>query len=305
MSSTTIAKGKGQHQHDTQLSVLRGALASHPRRSGDVAAVRELSRRGPTQPDGAVLSLARVGLRAVLSGSGAGVRAARADLHRLRVLLLVFGQLAPPRQGLHRVDGEAVRSRSAEPGHRSRQQRRLSPAVFRDAGDPRARHRAGGERRAGGGRSGGADADHDVPHRGRPRAGRRRHPGRSPLRRQRPGPGQQPERLRERPQDPAQAAGRHHHRVSPSHAFDGGKPVRHDLSRALLVLLVHHRRADLRRAQLDPFRRGGASDPRRLAADLRPARRGHGQARRRARPRAARARGDRGLHPDRSLLGVR
>ena len=73
-----------------------------------------------------------------------------------------------------------------------------------------------------------------------------------------------------------------------------GEPVRHDLPRALLLLLLLDRRTDLRRARPDALRRRGAADARRVAPDLRAPRRAtrrepvteraHG---------AARARGDR------------
>ena len=49
----------------------------------------------------------------------------------------------------------------------------------------------------------------------------------------------------------------------------GGEPVRHHLSRALLVLLARHRRAPLRGARPRHLRRRGTGDPRRLTAHLR------------------------------------
>ena len=56
------------------------------------------------------------------------------------------------------------------------------------------------------------------------------------------------------------------------------EPVRHDLPRALLVLLVRHGRAGLRGARPAAVRRRGAADARRLAAHLRLPRRRRAQA---------------------------
>ena len=67
-------------------------------------------------------------------------------------------------------------------------------------------------------------------------------------------------------------ARRRHDRVPAPRAADRGQPVRHDLPRALLVLLAHDARAALRRPRARGVRRRGAPDPRRLAADLRAAR---------------------------------
>ena len=63
--------------------------------------------------------------------------------------------------------------------------------------------------------------------------------------------------------------GVHHDRVPAPAAADRGQPVRHDLPRALLVLLAHDGRAGLRRARPAAVRRRGAADARRLAAHLR------------------------------------
>ena len=50
------------------------------------------------------------------------------------------------------------------------------------------------------------------------------------------------------------------------------EPVRHDLPRALQLLLVRRRREGLRAPRPDAVRRRGTADARRLAADLRPPR---------------------------------
>jgi hypothetical protein len=68
--------------------------------------------------------------------------------------------------------------------------------------------------------------------------------------------------------------GGRHHGVPPPDEAHRGEPVRHDLPRALLVLLVDRDAADLRRARADPLRRRGASLARGIAADLRAPRRG-------------------------------
>ncbi len=83
------------------------------------------------------------------------------------------------------------------------------------------------------------------------------------------------------------------------------EPVRHDLPRALLVLLAARRRTHLLRPWADHPRRGGAVEPRRLAAHPR---RPHGRRRARAlRAHAggARRRGAGGPPPHRDLRGLR
>ena len=110
------------------------------------------------QPDGALLSAPRQGLRPVLPRPGGGVRAPGAHLHRLRVLLVVLGQLAPARQGLHRRDDRPLRSLGRQ-SHvvelGSNDGYLLQYFVAR--GDPRARRRARRQRRRGGGEQGRAD----------------------------------------------------------------------------------------------------------------------------------------------------
>ena len=77
------------------------------------------------------------------------------------------------------------------------------------------------------------------------------------------------ERLRRRDPDSAEAGRRRDDRVPASHAVDRGEPVRHDLPRAFLVLLVCYGREDLRGARHAAVRRGGDPDARRVAPDLR------------------------------------
>ena len=78
-------------------------------------------------------------------------------------------------------------------------------------------------------------------------------------------------------------------------AADRGAPVRHDLPRALLVLLARRRSTQIfARARPRGLRRRGAADPRRLAPRLRRARRGGREPSRRASPRCSRARSEPG-----------
>ena len=70
-------------------------------------------------------------------------------------------------------------------------------------------------------------------------------------------------------EDRAEAAGRDHARVPSSAATDGRGSVRHDLSRALLVLLALHRAAGVRALRPRRLRCRGAADTRRIAARVR------------------------------------
>ena len=90
-------------------------------------------------------------------------------------------------------------------------------------------------------------------------------PLRSRCREQRSRAGPGPERLRRRPRRAARAERRPHNRAPASSPADRGAPVRHDLPRALLLLLVHDRAQGARRARPRRVRRRGAADARRLA----------------------------------------
>ena len=86
--------------------------------------------------------------------------------------------------------------------------------------------------------------------------------------------------------DPARAGRRRDDRVPAPRAADRGQPVRHDLPRALLVLLAARRSARIvGGSRPRGRRRRGAADPRRLAPGLRSARRGRPGDRRRPRRR--------------------
>ena len=141
---------------------------------------------------------------------------------------------------------------------------------FVERGDPGARHRAGGERRGGGALNA---ASRRVVEFFGDRAGReparRGHTRRPPARQQRAGPRARPQRLRRGHGDAARARRRHHHGVPAPARADGAEPVRHHLPRALLVLLVPHGVGGLRSPRHPNLRRRGASDARRVAADLR------------------------------------
>ena len=130
-----------------------------------------------------------------------------------------------------------------EPRRRDRQQRRLPAAVLRRARHPGARHRAGRQRRRGRGRAAGIPtAGRVLRRRDRARA-RRRRQRRPAARQQRARPRARPQRLRRRHEDPARARRRDHDGVPAPAAADRREPVRHDLPRALLVLLVPDRRS--------------------------------------------------------------
>ena len=84
-------------------------------------------------------------------------------------------------------------------------------------------------------------------------------PGRPAGREQRLRPRTRPERLHRRHAADPCSAGRGHDRVPSSGAPDGGEPVRHDLSRALLLLLVPHRQERARRSRPRGVRRRRAA----------------------------------------------
>ena len=243
------------------------------------------------QPDGAVLSAARLGLRGLLPRPGRGVRQPARHLHRVRLLLLVLRQLGRAHAPLRGDDLRPLRPRAAQLRGRGGQQRRLPAAALRAEAASRcwasSRRRTWprwpstrafptlvaffGEALAGELAAEGKQADLIC--------------GTNVLA-QVPGP----QRLRGGIEAAAQARRGDHHRVPPSDAADGGEPVRHHLPRALLVLLLPQRGEHLRAPGAGALRRRGAPDPRRLAADLRPPRRGRLTADHRARADALRQR---------------
>src|SRR5213075_2503811 len=101
-------------KQSSRLPILRDEAGAHVRGPGNVAAVRKLCQRGPSERYGAVLSAARIRLREMLPGAAARVCGARAYLQRLRILFVVFGFMAGACQKIYRADGRAVRNQWAE-----------------------------------------------------------------------------------------------------------------------------------------------------------------------------------------------
>ena len=170
-------------------------------------------------------------------------------------------------------DPRTARARRTRPGRRARLERRLpAPALRRDRRrDPR--HRPGRERR--GGRRGlrRSDARRVLRPRGGRTPGRRRTSSQPRRRQQRPCAGPGPQRLHRRSRHPARTTRDRDVRVSAAPAPARPDRVRHDLPRALLVLLARIDRGDPARTPPGGVRRRGARDARRLAARIRPARR--------------------------------
>ncbi len=240
----------------------------------------------------------------VLPGAAGGVRDARADLLRLRLLLLVLVELAGAQPPYAEQMIERFGLGEREPRRGDRLQRRLPAAVLPRAPDPRARDRAGGQRGQGRAAEGHPDAGGVLRARDGAVAGRR--VGRRPAaRQQRARARPRSQRLRGGHEDPAQARRRDHDGVPASDAPDRGQPVGHDLPRALLLLLLPHRQPRVRGARPAPVRRRGAAHARRLAAHLRRPRRGRGEARERGGARAARARARGRLRAARHLPRLR
>src|SRR5438445_6382632 len=125
-----------------RVSLLRRAAAAHLRRSRDVAAVRVVSAGRPAERHGALLSPARIRVRSVFPRAAAGIRAAGSPLHGIRLLLVVFAELARPCPSLHGQNDRGARSIRREPRDRGREQRRLSAPVLRGTRHSGARHRA-------------------------------------------------------------------------------------------------------------------------------------------------------------------
>ena len=128
-----------------------------------------------------------------------------------------------------------------QPGRRAGKQRRLPAPACRRTGHTRAGGRARGNV-AEAARERGIETV--VEFFGRELASRlvaERAPGRPAGREQRVRPCPGPQRLRRRHAAGAGSGGRGDDRVPPPRTADGGEPVRHDLPRALLLLLVPHR----------------------------------------------------------------
>ena len=238
------------------------------RRPRNVAALRKLPHGRRNQSDGAVLSAARAGLRRLLPGAVAGVREAGAHLHRIRVLLVLFDVLGRARAPLLRNDQGPAQSRRQQPGVRDRQQRRISAAALPAARRAGRRDRAGRQRGRGRAAEEYSDAGRILRPDARAEARRRRQEGRPHHRQQRAGAGAGPQRLRRRHGASPGALRRDHARVPASRAADRREPVRHHLSRALLVLLAGDDRSPRPAARPQGVRRRAALDAWRIAARL-------------------------------------
>ena len=174
----------------------------------------------------------------MLPRAARGVRDARADLLRLRLLLVVLVELARARRRYAEQMIERLGLDGVEPRRRDRLQRRLPAAVLPRAPDPRARHRAGRQRRRGRASQKGIPTLVEFFGVETARSLARRVRGRPAARQQRARPRARPQRLRRRHEGPAQARRRDHDGVPAPDAPDRGEPVGHDLPRALLLLLL-------------------------------------------------------------------
>ena len=216
--------------------------------------------------DGALLSAARARLRQLLPRAARGVRDARADLLRLRLLLVLLLELARAQPPLRRAD-----DRAARPGRATATSSRSPPttatccssstsarspcsASSRRPTSRRSRSQKGIPtlveffgRETASSLAGESAADlllgnnvlAHVPDLNDFVAGMK---------------------------ILLEARRRDHDGVPASDAPDRGQPVGHDLPRALLLLLVPHRQPRLRGARPAPVRRRGAAHARRLAA---------------------------------------
>ena len=220
---------------------LCGGGSPHVRRPREVAALRELPRRRSARRGGGLLSAARAHLRGVPPRPARGVRRRRGDLHattptsrRTRTRWVAharaYTEMITERLGLG----------ADEPRRRAGLERRLpAPALRRNEAFP----------------SLGIDPAANVAEAARASAAsttivdffgsrlrrttrRRRTPRRPGRREQRARAGSRAERLRRGHRDRARAARRGDDRGAASRPADRGAPVRHDLPRALLVLLA-------------------------------------------------------------------
>ena len=206
-------------------------------RPWNVSSVRKLPEPGSVEPDGAILPLACLRVRRMFPGPVGRVRPSGGDLHGVRLLFLLLGHLAFPRQMLRRQGDGTVRINTGKLRGRIGEQRWIPPPVFRAEGNPCVGCGACRECGGGCGIQGGPDDGEIL--------------------RCSDGEGNGVKRP---------AGG-----VSPPGAAHRGEPVRHHIPRALFLLFLRDGRADLRRTRSGPLRRGGDPDPWGLAQDLRPA----------------------------------
>ena len=208
-----------------------------------------LHRGRAAERDGAVLSAARVRLRPVLPGAAARSTSRPSDIFtRVRLLLVVLDSWVEHARRYAERCIERFGLGAEQPGRRDRQQRRLPAAALRRARHPGARHRAGRQRRRGRASS-----------KGVPTAVRffGRETARELAARARQADLLLGNNVLAHVPDLndfvagmkilLEADGVHHDGVPAPERLMDGEPVRHDLPRALLLLLVLTRRADLRR----------------------------------------------------------
>ena len=187
--------------------LLRDAAAAHLRRSRHVAAVRELPHRRAAQPDGAVLSAARLRVRASASWSRSRSTCSPEAIFTEYAYFSSYSDswLAHARPTRTMI-AERLGLGAAQPGRRARQQRRLSAAVLRRARASRSSASSRRQRRRGGDRARacrrvtkffGRQTARELVADG--------HAGRPALRQQRAGAGARPERLRRRHEAPARS----------------------------------------------------------------------------------------------------
>ncbi len=257
-SADTCPRFDDRDARRNALPLLRGAARADDGRSREVAALRELPSGGSARDDGAVLPAARARLHGVLARAAPVVRPAGRDLPRVRVLLRVFGLVGRACACLRRHDHEPPLAGLGELRRRARLQRRLPAAALRAERRARARHRPRGERRACGRGTRRPDARR-VLRRRAGRAARRRARTRRPrARKQRARPGARSQRLRRRRLDPARARRHDDVRVPSPRPTPRRPAVRHDLPRALRLLLADDDPQGLRRARARRRRRRGA-----------------------------------------------
>ena len=247
----------------------------HRRRLGDVAAVRKLLVCRPAGSDGTVLPAARLGLPKVPARAALRVRSRRGDFHRVRLFLFVLVGLAEARG---RLRGDDQRPAVARAGRASSSSwpatmatccSTSSSAAFRGWASsrpptsPRSREQRG--------------VDTLVPffderpgrHASRPRGEQPTWCSGTTCSRR------CPTSTRSSPASAIVAEADRDRRRSSFphlHAALRGQPVRHHLSRALLVFLAAQRARRSSRVTTHDLRRRRALDPRGLAAHLRAAR---------------------------------
>ncbi len=304
--SNVSKRGPGDRR--SRLPFLRRPPDPDFRRPRRDAVGQRLSR--DIRPARSALSAACAGLLRLPSGPGRRRGDAGAHLRPLRLFLELLGVLGRARAAFLRGNGRAVQPFRRLAGGRGGLQRRLPAASFRGRRHSGPRHRTGRQRRRGGACHRRADRGDLLRSRNGEGTAGTRPCGRPAGRQQRAGPCAGHQRFRCRARPPAQGRGRPFRGVPSSVAPDGRGPVRHHLSRALLLPVAAGRRAGVRGPRTAGVRCRGTADPWRQPACAglpqgglarrrrRPCqgsrRRGGGRARRRCRLRRFRGQGEGG-----------